>query len=67
MHFWNGRWGRLARHDVLVYEDGGHWLVEHRIGGAEGWTRWSEHRDEDAALDRARDLLTGSDDWQQLT
>ena len=35
-HYWNGRWGRLARHDVLLYEDGGQWTVEHRIGGVEG-------------------------------
>ncbi len=65
-HYWNGRWGRLARHDVLLYEDGGFWQVEHRIGGSEGRTRWYEHDDEDAALDRIRDLLATSDGWQEL-
>lgn len=65
-HFWNGRFGRLARHDVLLYEDAGHWRVEHRIGGSEGWTRWYEHEDEDGALDRMRDLLVVSDGWRLL-
>jgi len=34
-HYWNGKWGRLARRDILVFEDGGAWLVEAREGGAE--------------------------------
>jgi len=65
-HYWNGRWGRLARHDVLLYEDGGQWMVEHRTGGVEGRTQWAEYVDEDAALDRVRDLLAGGDDWREL-
>jgi hypothetical protein len=65
-HYWNGRWGRLARQDVLLYEDGGQWRVEHRIGGAEGRSAWTEFGDEDTALDRVRDLLAGSDDWREL-
>jgi hypothetical protein len=65
-HYWNGRWGRLARHDVLLYEDGGHWTVEHRTGGAEGRSEWSECDSEDAALDLVRDLLGGADDWREL-
>jgi hypothetical protein len=66
-HYWNGRWGRLARHDVLLYEDGGQWMVEHRIGGAEGRSLWSEFSLEDAAIDRVRDLLAGSEDWRELS
>jgi hypothetical protein len=65
-HYWNGRWGRIARHDVLLYEDGGAFMVEHRRGGTEGRSAWTEHADEDSALDRVRDLLTGSDDWREL-
>lgn len=65
-HYWNGRWGRLARHDVILYEDGGRWMVEHRVGGAEGRSSWSEFEQEDEALDRVRDLLAGSDDWREL-
>jgi hypothetical protein len=65
-HYWNGRWGRLARHDVLVFEDGGHWLVESRIGGTEGRSRWFEFEQEDAALDRVRDLIAGAEEWREL-
>jgi hypothetical protein len=65
-HYWNGSWGRLARHDVLLYEDGGRWLVEDRLGGAEGRSRWIPRDDEDAALDVVRALLSGVDDWREL-
>ncbi len=65
-HYWNGRWGRLARLDVLLYEDGGLWRVERRTGGVEGRSEWSEFNDADRALDRVRDLLQGSDDWREL-
>jgi len=65
-HFWNGRWGRLARHDVLLYEDGGQWMVEHRTGGIEGRTQWGEFDHEDAAIDHVRDLLAGGDEWREL-
>ena len=65
-HYWNGRWGNLARHDVLLYEDGGQWMVEERIGGVEGRSRWGEYDHEEAALDRVRDLLAGGDEWREL-
>jgi hypothetical protein len=66
-HYWNGRWGRLARHDILLFEDAGFWRVEDRIGGADGRSRWGEFEHEDAALDHVRDLVAGTDDWQELT
>jgi hypothetical protein len=65
-HYWNGRWGRIARLDVLLYEDGGTWMVEHRRGGADGTSTWGEFNDPDAALDRVRDLLAGGDDWREI-
>jgi hypothetical protein len=65
-HYWNGRWGRIARLDVLLYEDAGHWTVERRVGGVEGRSHLSEFDDEDVALDRVRDLLAGTDDWREL-
>jgi hypothetical protein len=65
-HWWNGIWGRLARHDVYLYEDGGRWWVETREGGAEGRSRWFEHADEDAALDQVRTLLDGPGTWRPL-
>ena len=65
-HYWNGRWGRLARVDVLLYEDGGRWLVEELTGGVEGRSVMEEFDQEDAALDRVRDLLAGTEDWREL-
>ena len=65
-HYWNGRWGRIARVDVLLYEDAGEWTVERRIGGVEGRSQRAEFTDEHAALDRVRDLLAGSEDWKEL-
>ena len=64
--WWNGRWGRLARRDILVYEDGGQWWVEAREGGVEGRCRWLECVDEDAALDVVRGLMAGTDGWREL-
>ena len=66
-HYWNGRWGRIARLDILVFEDAGLWTVERRVGGAEGRSVMVEFDDEDAALDRVRDLLAGAEDWRELT
>jgi hypothetical protein len=67
-HYWNGKWGRLARRDILVFEDAGTWLVEAREGGADGKTRWFELPDEDTALDCVRDLITQSkmEGWREL-
>ena len=65
-HYWNGRWGRLARHDILLFEDGGQWQVEHRVGGGEGRSRWYEFGGEDEALDGIRDLFSASDAWQEI-
>lgn len=65
-HLWNGRWGRLARVDVVLYEDGGRWVVEHRVGGVEGRSTMIDFDGEDAALDRVRDLLAGFDEWREL-
>jgi hypothetical protein len=67
-HYWNGKWGRLARMDILVFEDGGSWVVEAREGGADGKSRWFELPGEDLALDCVRDLITVSkmDGWREL-
>jgi hypothetical protein len=67
-HWWNGKWGRLAREDILLSEDGGAWWVEAREGGAEGRSRWFELPNEDLALDCARDLMNVSQlgDWREL-
>jgi phage gp37-like protein len=65
-HWWNGRFGRLARVDVIVSEEGGRWIVEHRIGGVEGRVTMTQFDGEQAALAHARDLLAGADDWREL-
>ena len=65
-HYWNGRWGRLARRDIVLFEDAGLWTVEVRVGGVEGRSQLIEYENEDAALDRLRDLLAGADDWREL-
>jgi hypothetical protein len=65
-HWWNGTWGRLVRRDLYIYEDGGTWLVEARLGGGDGRSRWFDYADEDAALERVRDLMTESDDWREV-
>jgi hypothetical protein len=67
-HYWNSRWGRLARMDVLVYEDAGTWMIEAREGGSDGKSRWFELPNEDVALDCVRDLISASgfDGWREL-
>jgi hypothetical protein len=66
-HYWNSRWGRLGRRDILLFEDGGRWWVEARDGGSDGTSRWFEAGDEDRALDVVRDLMSDSDGWRELT
>jgi hypothetical protein len=66
-HWWNGTWGRLARRDVYLYEDAGHWLVEAREGGAEGRSRWYEFADEDDALGCVNGLLAQPGDWRDVS
>jgi hypothetical protein len=67
-HWWNGKWGRLAREDILLSEDAGIWWVEAREGGAEGRSRWFELPNEDLALDCVRDMISMShfNDWREL-
>jgi hypothetical protein len=65
-YWWNGKWGRLARRDVLLYEDGGQWWVQAREGGAEGRSRWLDFADEEQALDCVRALMTGTDRWREM-
>ena len=64
--WWNGKWGRLARRDILLYEDGGVWWLEAREGRVEGRSRWSEFRTEEAACDVVRTMIEGPDRWRQM-
>jgi hypothetical protein len=65
-HWWNGKWGRLARRDVYLRADADQWFVEQRVGGAEGVSRFYEFDSEDQAYEAVRALLTGPDEWRQL-
>jgi hypothetical protein len=66
-HWWNGKWGRLARRDVYLRTDGDRWYVEQRAGGAEGISRFSEYGGEDDAYEVIRGLLVGPDKWRELS
>jgi len=66
-HWWNSRWGRIARKDVYLRVDGDRWFVEAREGGADGHSRWWEVGDEDRALEIVEGLLAGSSDWREIT
>jgi len=35
-HWWNGKWGRIARRDIFLRVSGDQWYVESRNGGADG-------------------------------
>lgn len=60
-HWWNGRWGRLARRDVFLRVDADRWHVEQRAGGAEGVSRFYEYDSCDEADETVRALLDGPD------
>ena len=65
-HWWNGKWGRLARRDVYLRADADQWFVEQRAGGAEGVSRFYEYDSEDQAYEAVRALLSGPDEWHPL-
>lgn len=66
-HWWNGKWGRLARRDIFLRTDGNQWLLEQRAGGAEGVSQFYEIDGEDEAYDIVRALLAGPDEWRELS
>jgi hypothetical protein len=67
-HWWNGHWGRLARRDLVLYEEiHGGWLLEAREGGVEGDSRWFRPPSEEDALQIADELMSDpSDQWREL-
>jgi len=66
-HWWNGKWGRLARRDVYLRTDADRWYVEQRAGGAEGTSRFHEFDGEDEAYEAIRGLIAGMDPWRELS
>lgn len=65
-HWWNSKWGRLARRDVYLRADADQWFVEQRAGGAEGVSRFYEYDSEDEAYEAVRALLSGPEEWRPL-
>lgn len=66
-HWWNGKWGRLARRDVFLRTDADQWHVEQRAGGAEGVSRFYEFDSEEEALGAVHGLLAGPGTWRELS
>jgi hypothetical protein len=66
-HWWNGKWGRLARCDVYLRMEDGRYVVEAREGGADGTTRTWQPPTEDYALELVDDLLSDQDSWREIT
>jgi len=66
-HYWNARWGRIGRRDILIFEDAGNWLVQARDGGSDGPSRWFEASDEAQVLEIVSRLVDDSDGWRELT
>lgn len=66
-HWWNGKWGRLARRDVFLRVDADQWHVERRAGGAEGVSHRYLFENEDQAYEAVRALLAGPDQWRELS
>ncbi len=61
-HWWNGRWGRLARRDVWLHHDAGRWWLEAQSGGQEGGPLWrSQPTTEPEARAELAAMLTRGD------
>lgn len=66
--WWNKRWGRLTRRDVLIHYQPEKWQVEAREGGPEGKTRKIAADNEAEALKIAdRFMELGGDGWREIT
>ncbi|WP_238018615.1 hypothetical protein KZZ52_49925 [Dactylosporangium sp. AC04546] len=64
--WWNGRFGRLARRDVWLFESAGRWTVEALEGGVEGRSASWEFNSEAAARTRVDELLVVGDGWRSM-
>jgi hypothetical protein len=69
--WWNGRYGRLVRRDVMVWttEDRTRWMVEARRGGAEGRSQFKEVSTGHEALDVAESWRNASQrgEWKDIS
>ncbi len=66
-HWWNGRWGRLARREIFVKPVDGRWVVELRRGGEGGRSRARTFGSEAEALDWVENAVLEADGgWRQV-
>lgn len=66
--WWNGRWGRLARRDIWLKNDGALWWAEARKGDGDAKVWRSRPGDEGAAREEVTMLLLrGGTDWKNLS
>jgi hypothetical protein len=65
--WWNGKWGRIARRDVMIHRDDVVFYVVARSGGAEGRSR--QYAATDAAdAQRLADRFMATDErWREMT
>jgi hypothetical protein len=65
--WWNGRWGRLAKRDIWLYQHKG-WLVRWRTGDSDSPTDEKHFTDEADARAWVDHLMaTGGDGWRDMT
>jgi hypothetical protein len=66
--WWNGKWGRLARRDVIIHHEE-KWYVEAREGGPEGRSKFYPANDADDALSQAERFIKTPDGakWREMT
>jgi len=66
-HWWNGRWGHLARRDIYLRVDSERITVDAREGGPDGASRtWHPPTAEDT-LQLLTSLMDDQDGWRELS
>ena len=67
-HWWNRRWGRMARRDVYIRTDGMRFQLELRAGGTDSDRRARCWFDElDPAIEEAGLHMAADQDWADIT
>ena len=65
--WWNGKWGRLARRDVIIHHEPEVWSAEAREGGEEGRTRRFPASDQGEAGAIAEKLISTDERRREMT
>lgn len=64
--WWNGKWGRIARLDVMIWRDEGGLFVETQEGGAEGRRNRYRAADDAAAKGLAEEFMNTPGRWRPM-